>query len=506
MTKSTTKPELIFGIIAKIGTNTDKVIDLISNALIQYDYEPHTIKLTTLIREPKIKSKISIEIKSDTVERRYSTSMDACNELRKKYGNSVMAELAITKIKQARKKSAKTNSRAFIVRQFKRKEEIDLMRQVYGDRFIVISCYSPREARCDWLAGEIAKKHHDNDPKQYRDIAEKLINRDEDESSDVKNGQQVRDAFPQGDVIINAQNTPSSEQTIDDFFLVFFGNPRYSPTNDEYGMYLAASAALRSTDLSRKVGAAIFTNNLEVISLGCNEVPKFSGGTYLQDETKSNGIDGRDVAIGFDANAQFKKRIAADAIGKISKIIGKKVSDKDIEEIVEENLYGENPQLSSLLIMDLTEFGRAVHAEMNALTDAARLGRSTKNATLYCTTFPCHNCAKHIVSSGIKRVVYIQPYPKSRAAELYPDSISIDPKDIPTNKVLFQTHTGIAPNLYARVYDDFKKKDKKGNVIPWSPRTAQPRVNIRNLGIEQNESATIKVFSNRFKKYDSIKS
>ena len=65
MTKSTTKPELIFGIIAKIGTNTDKVIDLISNALIQYDYEPHTIKLTTLIREPKIKSKISIEIKSD---------------------------------------------------------------------------------------------------------------------------------------------------------------------------------------------------------------------------------------------------------------------------------------------------------------------------------------------------------------------------------------------------------------------------------------------------------
>ena len=149
--------------------------------------------------------------------------------------------------------------------------------------------------------------------------------------------------------------------------------------------------------------------------------------------------------------------------------------------------------------MDLTEFGRAVHAEMNAITDAARLGRSTKNAVLYCTTFPCHNCAKHIVSSGIKRVVYIQPYPKSRAAELYPDSISIDPKDIPEGKVLFQTHTGIAPHLYSRAYSDFKKKDKKGNVIPWDKRFALPRVNIHNIG-HQNETAAIKLFVKKLSK------
>jgi deoxycytidylate deaminase len=43
--------------------------------------------------------------------------------------------------------------------------------------------------------------------------------------------------------------------------------------------------------------------------------------------------------------------------------------------------------------MDILEFGRVIHAEMSAISDAARLGRATKDATLFCTTFPCHICA-----------------------------------------------------------------------------------------------------------------
>jgi len=501
MTKN--KPELIFGIIAKIGTDIDKVMGLISHELVQLEYEPIPIKLTKLMKSRRVTAKLDTKISSTPVEERYTSSMDACNELRKKVGNNSMANLAIMRISTERKKWDTKCPRAYIVRQFKRKEEIKLMRQVYGDRFVVISCYSPREARCDWLATEMAKRHHTHDPKLFRAKAEELILRDEDEAND-KSGQQVRNAFPEADVIINAQNTTLAEETLENFFNVFFGNPRYSPTNDEYGMYMASSAALRSTDLSRKVGAAIFTKNLEVVTLGSNEVPKPLGGTYLQDDAKKTGLDGRDVAIGHDANAHFKRRIAADAVGKISKLIGKKIPDEDIDTFVDEHLYGEDAALDSLLIMDLTEFGRAVHAEMNALTDAARLGRATKGTTLYCTTFPCHNCAKHIVASGIDRVVYIQPYPKSRAAELYPDSISIDPKDEPIGKVLFQTHTGIAPHLYKRVYDDFKKKNKRGDVIEWSKKTAQPKINIYNIGFEENERAATKIFLGTLKSVPDI--
>lgn len=52
----------------------------------------------------------------------------------------------------------------------------------------------------------------------------------------------------------------------------------------------------------------------------------------------------------------------------------------------------------------------AVHAEQNALVQAARLGISVEGATLYCTHKPCEICTKLILNSGIKRVVYINDY------------------------------------------------------------------------------------------------
>ena len=43
---------------------------------------------------------------------------------------------------------------------------------------------------------------------------------------------------------------------------------------------------------------------------------------------------------------------------------------------------------------------------------------------MYVTTFPCHNCAKHIIAAGLERVVYLEPYPKSRAKTLYDEDIT----------------------------------------------------------------------------------
>ncbi|OGD56347.1 cell division protein DedD [Candidatus Berkelbacteria bacterium RBG_13_40_8] len=48
---------------------------------------------------------------------------------------------------------------------------------------------------------------------------------------------------------------------------------------------------------------------------------------------------------------------------------------------------------------------RTLHAEMNAITQAAKFGISIDGATLYLKFTPCYNCAKMIVNSGIKRVV-----------------------------------------------------------------------------------------------------
>lgn len=59
----------------------------------------------------------------------------------------------------------------------------------------------------------------------------------------------------------------------------------------------------------------------------------------------------------------------------------------------------------------------AIHAEQNAIIQAAKLGVSIDGATLYCTHQPCVICAKMIVNAGISRVIY---------AEGYPDEFSLD--------------------------------------------------------------------------------
>lgn len=61
----------------------------------------------------------------------------------------------------------------------------------------------------------------------------------------------------------------------------------------------------------------------------------------------------------------------------------------------------------------------AVHAEQNAIIQAARLGVSIDGATLYCTHQPCSGCAKMIVNAGIKRVVYREGYPDPFTLEIF---------------------------------------------------------------------------------------
>ncbi len=56
-----------------------------------------------------------------------------------------------------------------------------------------------------------------------------------------------------------------------------------------------------------------------------------------------------------------------------------------------------------------TKLGLVIHAEMNAVHNAARLGVSTKGATLYVTHPPCTACAIDIIQAGVSRVVYYPP-------------------------------------------------------------------------------------------------
>ncbi len=61
---------------------------------------------------------------------------------------------------------------------------------------------------------------------------------------------------------------------------------------------------------------------------------------------------------------------------------------------------------------------RTIHAEANAIAFAAKTGTPTNGSTMYCTLGPCLNCAKLIINSGIREVVYINDYRTSEGIEL----------------------------------------------------------------------------------------
>ncbi|MEG1584394.1 MAG: cytidine/deoxycytidylate deaminase family protein [Anaerovorax sp.] len=64
------------------------------------------------------------------------------------------------------------------------------------------------------------------------------------------------------------------------------------------------------------------------------------------------------------------------------------------------------------------ELCMALHAEQNAIIQAATLGQSIKGGTIYVTNQPCVICAKMIINSGIKRIVIREGYPDELAIEI----------------------------------------------------------------------------------------
>ena len=64
----------------------------------------------------------------------------------------------------------------------------------------------------------------------------------------------------------------------------------------------------------------------------------------------------------------------------------------------------------------------AIHAEQNAIIQAAKLGVSIEGSTLYCTHQPCVICAKMIVNAGIERVVYEEGYPDEFSLEIFSEA------------------------------------------------------------------------------------
>jgi deoxycytidylate deaminase len=154
--------------------------------------------------------------------------------------------------------------------------------------------------------------------------------------------------------------------------------------------------------------------------------------------------------------------------------------------------------LATSKLKNITEYGRVVHAEMEALLSCARGNVGTKGAHLYCTTFPCHNCAKHIIAAGITKVVYVEPYPKSKAFDFHDDSITLTPGE-GGEKVVFEPFVGVGPRSFFNLFSvnlgagyEIKRKNDDGTIVEWEEESATLRMQMLPISYIERESYTTK--------------
>jgi deoxycytidylate deaminase len=454
------EPELVFAVVSPVGTDVDEFERLFRDLIKQFSYSVNVLRLSEMVERVHTE-RVGIILDKDPEYNRINSFMTAGNTLRQlAERGDVLALSAIAEIRKRRTVGPENRTEPIpktvhLLRSLKHPSEVETLRRVYGTGFFLIGLHGTETQRLKYLTtrkGMTAEQ------------AKTLMERDRSEID--KLGQQTRDTFTLSDVFVQSE---AEYEQLARYLDLVFGYPYSTPTLDESAMFHAYGASLRSAQLARQVGAVVLSQSNELIATGTNDVPKFGGGLYGADDGDS---DHRDHKEGYDANDREIDVIIADIVDRV----------KQASPMLDEE------KLRSLLdksrVEDLTEFGRPVHAEMEALLACARTGISTKGGTLYTTTFPCHNCAKHIVAAGIDRMVYVEPYPKSKAFALHSDSIALDDPNA-TDRVRFVPFVGIAPRRFFDLFSmrlsaglEMKRKQPDGSVIKWQRAGATPRVRM----------------------------
>jgi deoxycytidylate deaminase len=400
---------------------------------------------------------------------------------------------------------------AHFVRSLKRPEEVALLRSVYRPGFYLIGIAADDDEQLAFLTRRKGLTAAE---------ARRLIERDQDEV--VAHGQRMRDTFYLSDVFVESRESRFKAQ-LWRFLELVFGHPFVTPTRDEHAMFMAYASAARSAQIGRQVGAAIATPQGEVTAVGFNEVPSKQGGPYWEGDQD----DHRDHKEGKDSNYENRKRIVENILDTLR---GRIIDKPKIEELVRITLghvHGAESDIESLVaivlkslserklgtsieearqlvsasdLKEITEFGRAVHAEMDAILTCARLGMSSNGRYLYTTTFPCHNCTRHIVASGISKVIYIEPYPKSKARDLHSDAICFDEdKAKSSRKIPFVPFVGVGPRRYLDLFSyqlttgvPIERRGEDGKPARWdSQHHSGPRIPMEPYNYLEREQKAL---------------
>ena len=173
-----------------------------------------------------------------------------------------------------------------------------------------------------------------------------------------------------------------------------------TPSNDEKMMQIAYTAKLNSGCISRQVGASITNKNGSLKSIGWNSVAEGQTPCILRSKQDLLSDTTSKAYSQFEKSNEFKEMIRTTSELNPSHGLNQSFCFKSIYTKNTEKEKGNQVHT------------RALHAEENAFLQLAKYGsEGIKEGTLYSTASPCELCSKKAYQLGIKRVVYIDPYP-----------------------------------------------------------------------------------------------
>lgn len=506
--------EIFFAVVGPAGAGGTRVMTALGRAVRAAGFQPISIKASACIRDwatANGKPSPSLEHKSLAA---VESMQDLGDDMRKVDKAGVAREI-IKSVAEARAAAMDVPftpgdavqpdgaKRAYLIDSIRHPAEINLLRRTYGDAFALIGVVCQEEERRKRVLNKYFTRPQVHLPETSEQV-EAFIRRDADDSG-RSHGQHVSDAFHQADFFVDNTRTDETDEKrlLDDALprlvnIITHGEV-VRPRIEETAMHHAHSARVRSACLSRQVGAALIDAEGTVVATGVNEVPRAGGGVY--------GEHFASLHPPSDDRCAFRQTAYCSSNREQNAIIEELIAHlPELETVMDK--AGLAKRIRETRLGGLIEFSRAVHAEMDAMLSAGRVGVSTIGTRLFVTTYPCHYCARHIVTAGVYEVQYIEPYPKSRALALHDDAISIIPeswtppeamsmaaarrmtKPPLEGKVLFRPFEGVAPRLYERAFEktwglkdkvsgDFKMtRPDWGDV--WSPFTvAYPDLEAR---------------------------
>lgn len=465
MLASTHTEELVIALCGPIGSPLHEVADKLKEMLrSSFGYQTCTVvRLSRFIEEHA--SRASRAIASDPAKRRHDL-ISLGDEMRRSYGPSVLAELAVHQIRVDRELHARDEETGqyiprrvcHIIDSIKNQQELELLRTVYREALYVVGVFAPVSQREQKLRS------------QGLDNAAIAALVDRDSGEELAEGQTVAETFPQSDFFLrmDANTETQLRGRVERFLHLILGTQVITPTRGETAMYAAASAAGNSACLSRQVGAAVTDADGEVLSIGWNDVPKAFGDLYVTDLVGDAHSDHDKRCWNYGGkcyNDEEKDLLASHVIDALGDLVG------DAQrEAARERVKG-NRKLRGLI-----EFSRSIHAEMHAILTALRQkGDRVRGGRIYVTTYPCHSCARHIIAAGLREVVYIEPYKKSLATRLHGDAMTEDEQTV--DKVRLVPYDGVAPTRYLSLFKMKPDSRKKGGkVIRVAPDVARPKL------------------------------